>query len=86
MAGRFPQLFNDVTLGNNACPIGPTLSNMCNSSYAAAPGWDATTGFGSVNFDMLLNLMLDPTGRSLSMRELFRRCVKLTLFVLFFFA
>ena len=33
--------FNDVTIGNNKYP--------CPQGFFATPGWDPTTGFGSVN-------------------------------------
>lgn len=47
----FPPLFNDVTIGENGC----VANRMCctNNGFTASPGWDATTGFGTIIFDRL---------------------------------
>jgi hypothetical protein len=33
--------------------------NCCEYSFAASPGWDAVTGLGSPNFNILANLVLN---------------------------
>jgi hypothetical protein len=33
--------------------------NCCENSFAASPGWDAVTGLGSPNFQVLSNLVLN---------------------------
>jgi hypothetical protein len=49
MAENCPDVFNDVTIGNNqATKESPT---DCLFGFPAAPGWDASTGLGSINFD-----------------------------------
>ena len=49
MAENCPDVFNDVTIGNNqATKESPT---DCLFGFPAAPGWDAATGLGSINFD-----------------------------------
>ena len=45
---------NDITSGNNKC----TESTCCLQGYYAAPGWDPVTGFGSVDFRKLYNLLV----------------------------
>ena len=46
-AGAAAQGFNDITQGNNG-------------AYSAGPGWDATTGLGSPNGQVLLTHLSDP--------------------------
>ena len=41
MLFRSTGIFNDITVGNNACPLA--------TGYSATPGWDACTGLGSIN-------------------------------------
>ena len=41
--------FNDITIGNNQANEDGDKS--CLFGFPAAPGWDAATGFGSINFD-----------------------------------
>ena len=45
-----PQVFQDITVGNNACPAP--------QGYSATPGWDACTGLGSPNGQAILNLLV----------------------------
>jgi subtilase family serine protease len=56
IAGATPfasKLFHDVTVGTNAVPdFGPPFGPI--PGYAAAPGWDASTGFGSPKADALV--------------------------------
>ena len=39
--------FNDITIGNNAANQD---GELCNFGFPAAPGWDAASGLGSINF------------------------------------
>lgn len=41
-------IFNDITSGNNACPL--------STGYSATAGWDACTGLGSINGKLLYKL------------------------------
>jgi subtilase family serine protease len=56
--GFASKLFHDVTVGTNAIPdltpyLGEALGTPI-SGYAAAPGWDASTGLGSPKADALV--------------------------------
>jgi hypothetical protein len=44
-----------------ACGVGSSIEtvNCCEDSFAASPGWDAVTGLGSPNFQVLSNLVLN---------------------------
>jgi hypothetical protein len=44
-----------------ACSAGYSIEtvNCCEYSFAASPGWDAVTGLGSPNFNILANLVLN---------------------------
>eukprot|EP01041_Mallomonas_annulata_P001303 gene1302-2516_t len=44
---------NDITSGNNKC----TEKTCCSQGFDAAVGWDPVTGFGSVDFQKLYNLL-----------------------------
>lgn len=44
--------FNDVVRGDNSCTE-ETCPCPAGTGFAAAPGWDAATGLGSINFDRL---------------------------------
>jgi kumamolisin len=44
-----PHVFQDITVGNNACPAA--------QGYSATTGWDACTGLGSPNGQAILNLL-----------------------------
>jgi len=50
-------LFNDVTCGLNNCCAGQPPTTCCPYGFYAGIGWDATTGFGSLNFPVLLSLL-----------------------------
>jgi len=56
-----PEAFNDITTGDNACSAGSDVTqiNCCAQSFQAAPGWDAVTGLGSPNFQVISNLVLN---------------------------
>ena len=43
--------FEDVVYGNNRCSA--LAGHCCKEGYHAAPGWDACTGLGSINFGAL---------------------------------
>ncbi len=44
-----------------ACGVGRSIetANCCEYSFAASPGWDATTGLGSPNFNLIADLILN---------------------------
>jgi hypothetical protein len=48
MGENCTQAFNDVTVGDNRADIDDGTD--CLFGFPAAPGWDAATGFGSINF------------------------------------
>ena len=57
-AAHSPGSFNDIVVGENKCAdFGPYC---CEYSFKAQPGWDATTGLGSPNFQALASLALNP--------------------------
>lgn len=57
-----PEAFNDIVTGNNACGANAYLNSIhcCEYSFAASPGWDAVTGLGSPNFEVISNLVINP--------------------------
>lgn len=61
IAQENPEAFHDIVTGNNACGAGHSLSdvNCCTYSYGAVPGWDAVTGLGSPNFQIISNLVIN---------------------------
>jgi len=51
--------FNDVTSGINNCgEYNGTAYPCCTAGYTATPGWDPTTGLGSVSYPTFLSLLL----------------------------
>lgn len=61
---KTPEAFNDVTTGINQCqglrPVPATAPPFCCSfGYSAAPGWDAMTGLGTPNFQVIATLVND---------------------------
>lgn len=48
-----PSIFHDVTKGNNKATAGGRRRFVCDEGFVAAPGWDATTGLGTINFSQL---------------------------------
>ena len=46
---------------SQACGAGYSIEtvNCCDQSFAASPGWDAVTGLGSPNFQIISNLVLN---------------------------
>lgn len=43
-----PEAFTDVLYGNNT---GSEDTDVCNFGYPATPGWDAVSGWGTINFE-----------------------------------
>lgn len=56
-----PEAFNDIVTGDNACTAGKSVEDVtcCAESFAATPGWDAVTGLGSPNFNVLASLVIN---------------------------
>ena len=48
MAEECPDVFNDVTVGDNQQGV---EWDRCPYGYPAAPGWDPVTGLGTINFN-----------------------------------
>ena len=48
------EAFNDITEGNNACT---EEGCWCKTGFAAAPGWDASTGLGTPNVGIIIKQM-----------------------------
>ncbi len=46
---------------SQACGAGYSIEdvNCCEQYFAASPGWDAVTGLGSPNFNIIANLVLN---------------------------
>eukprot|EP01033_Poteriospumella_lacustris_P011452 gene11452-8148_t len=61
IAEKNPEAFHDIVTGNNACGAGHSIEtvNCCEHSYGAVPGWDAVTGLGSPNFEIISNLVIN---------------------------
>jgi hypothetical protein len=53
-SNSYPAVFHDITTGNNFNTASPT-------NYAAIPGYDLATGWGSPNGSNLINLLAAPT-------------------------
>jgi subtilase family serine protease len=51
IGAKYPNAFNDITVGNNYCT---EESCSCTTGYKATTGWDATTGWGTPNYPNLL--------------------------------
>ena len=47
--------------GCQACGVGSSIetANCCEQSFHASSGWDAVTGLGSPNFNVIANLVLN---------------------------
>ena len=71
LGDKHPEVYNDVTVGYHgySLPINNGCGGMCRNPFdciidnvrqglTAAPGWDATTGFGSINFERMLRYVL----------------------------
>ena len=56
-----PEAYNDITTGNNACGVGRSLETApcCDHAFASAPGWDATSGLGTVNYGIFARLVIN---------------------------
>jgi len=64
IARRNPAAFNDIVIGRNRCGIYafPDGSSpfCCDRAYIAEIGWDAVTGLGSPNFEILKQEVIIP--------------------------
>ena len=74
LGDKHPEVYNDVTIGyhgfaqpkNSGCGMAvckggfDCIINNKRQGLTAAPGWDATTGFGSINFERMLRFVLVP--------------------------
>jgi subtilase family serine protease len=61
----FGNYTNDIRTGNNKCTtyVNSSWSTICCSQgFYAAPGWDPTTGFGSIDFRKMLLFFANITG------------------------
>ena len=52
MGENCTEAFNDITVSDNQVD---EASESCLYGYPAAPGWDASTGFGSIKFEPFVN-------------------------------
>jgi subtilase family serine protease len=60
---RTRSLFHDILVGDNSvCGFDPDMNDVCVEGFAAKPTFDLSTGWGTPNLDVLLNL-LDDLGR-----------------------
>ena len=51
LGAHHPKVFTDIVVGDNACSAFRGI--CCQYGFHATPGWDATTGFGTINFASL---------------------------------
>jgi tripeptidyl-peptidase-1 len=51
-------VFNDITQGENNCAAGQNPT-CCQNGFFAAKGWDATTGWGSLDFKLFADELAD---------------------------
>lgn len=61
VAATSPDAFNDITTGSNNCGVGHGIQSIdcCEYGFGATPGWDASTGLGSPNFEIIASLVLN---------------------------
>eukprot|EP01038_Epipyxis_sp_PR26KG_P004236 gene4236-6013_t len=54
-----PSLFNDITSGSNNCCADstPSAATCCAAGFSAAKGWDPVSGWGSVNYGNLYDIL-----------------------------
>lgn len=52
MGENCSEAFNDITVGDNQAN---EIPETCLYGYPASPGWDASTGLGSINFEPFVN-------------------------------
>jgi subtilase family serine protease len=57
-SSNYHQAFHDITVGNNTAEF----SNQTITGYAAGPGWDPVTGWGSPNAEVLVPLLARTAG------------------------
>jgi len=56
-----PDVYHDVTSGDNKCAAGQGSPTCCTQGFTASIGWDPVTGWGSVNFAKLKAKLMPPT-------------------------
>jgi len=58
-----PEVFNQISSGNNRCNGWFTaVSNCCKYGFSAYDGpWNPVTGLGSINYSNLLSILMDTT-------------------------
>ncbi|KDO27933.1 hypothetical protein SPRG_07208 [Saprolegnia parasitica CBS 223.65] len=54
-----PRSFNDIVVGSIAAGMG-SAKPVCTQTFRATRGWDAASGLGSPNFEVLSNLLVHP--------------------------
>ena len=76
LGDRHPEVYNDVTVGYHGfstpkdarCPFCMEklhcVVNGERQGLTAAPGWDAVTGFGSMNFERMIRFVLPVSARN----------------------
>lgn len=57
MQKNTPGAFHDVVTGNNGAPRG---GDVCPDSFGATAGWDAVSGVGTPNFQVIADFVLSP--------------------------
>eukprot|EP01128_Nolandella_sp_AFSM9_P003645 TRINITY_DN158_c0_g1_i1.p1 TRINITY_DN158_c0_g1~~TRINITY_DN158_c0_g1_i1.p1 ORF type:complete len:731 (-),score=198.61 TRINITY_DN158_c0_g1_i1:281-2452(-) len=62
IAAEVPESFNDVVVGNNRCSAftnSPVIENCCEKGFPAVVGFDAVSGLGTPNFEILLREVIN---------------------------
>jgi len=72
LAEEQPEVFNDITMGNNACRVGQRMGVTpldCNDQYfSTTSGWDPVTGLGSLHFELLARAAINVAKERLAER------------------
>jgi len=58
IASQNSKAFFDVTVGDNRCGAYGFDPVCCPYGYQAAPGWDATSGLGTLQYEVLSSLVM----------------------------
>lgn len=75
LAEKEPSAFHDIVVGNNAAMKG--MRRICDDSFGAAAGWDASTGVGTPNFQVIADFIRGLDGHfnlSSSQQEILTSC------------
>jgi tripeptidyl-peptidase-1 len=60
VATQHPEVFHDITVGENNCCAGQIGSQTCcQYGFNATSGWDPLTGWGSVKFEAFAKVLVD---------------------------